>query len=668
MNFSFANAALLPLLALLALPLLIHLIARVQPRRYAFSSLSFILHSTRKSRRWQRPKDWLILLLRTLLVAALLLLFLQPVTYTAETWTEGADEGRTVVLVIDATASMAHNEGAGSRFSRAMAEASGVIGSLREGDLAAIVWVRDRPEAVSRPSRNLDFLRETLQRARVTEETGQGHAAVELGLDILAGAEGVREMVVVSDFQENSWREGLPDIPASVRLALLPVSSQPRPANTALRRLWLEPAQPLAGESAVLTAEVANYSDQPRRLEVLFSSEGLRHTETVMLNAWETRLASTVLSWDGPGEYLVQAEIPEDAFPLDNSRARVVRVSPGTRVLPSGDSTLPQIPWERVFRAHNGVAMDAAVRDPQSFGEEADLIIWSGDDPRGQPRFDAVFARGGTVLWHPAEGARIGDGTARLQRLREPQVLRMERPDDGLFQIFSGGDYGNPARGRYEERLRWPGSVGDLTTLMSWEDDSPALARQNIGPGQLYLWNLPLEQEGQLAFALQPEYVALAGELLREARSRRQARDGGITLAGRSVLRSFPTSWGVRHPEITGPEDFKQSPTWKQGEGTDDFITESLPHVGVYRWINEGERVGLTAVVFPTDQSDLRTLPLNALQAASEGIVLRGSSQIRQLREGKEWWPLFLGIAVALTMTELLLCRYARNPGQGGLT
>ena len=665
MNWSFGNAHLLPLAILAGLPFLIHLIARLRPRRCEFSSIEFILRGVRKTRKWQRPKDWLVLLLRTAAVAALLLAFLQPRTFESQAWSEEEDSGRTVALVVDATASMAYDEGGGSRFNRALAEASGVLSSLRSGDRANIVWVRERPvSSAAQPSRNLDFLRESLQRARVTYENGSGAAAVETALDLLGQVEGPRELILISDFQQNTWEAPLPPIPDSVRLAALPVAANPSPANTAVRRLWLEPERPLAGETVAVTAEIVNHSDQPRRLDVLFSSGPFRQSEDVFLEGWESRLVTTVLHWDEPGEYAVRASIPEDGFPPDNFRDAVVEVTGGARIVLAGDPGPPHPSWTSAFRALEGVRVDERNTGQPGFGE-ADVVVWTGDDPRRLDTFAALLERGGTVLWHPAPGAQHNGEALARQQLREPQALRLIRPDDPLFAVFSGGDYGDPARGAYQERLRWPSDNGaaPAAVLLAWQDDAPALLRKSSGNGRIYGWNIPLEENGRAAYALHPEFLAIAGEIARTARDG-IAVPGRQALPGRSVTRPFPADWGVRETVLEGPRDHRQQPAWEGDAHFDRFFTAPLPEPGVYSWKSEGRTVGLTAVHFPADQSDLRTRNPDTF-VADAAITLTHARQVRQLREGVDWWPLFLALAVAFLTAEALFCRLAR-PDSGG--
>src|SRR5829696_2629530 len=97
---TFLNAAILPgLLAVAAVPLIIHLLNLRYPKRFEFSSVKH-LRTTIAQR-----SHLFLLALRTLMVAALLLAFLRP-TLPRLGSDEAGKSGRTVLLLIDQSLSM----------------------------------------------------------------------------------------------------------------------------------------------------------------------------------------------------------------------------------------------------------------------------------------------------------------------------------------------------------------------------------------------------------------------------------------------------------------------------------------------------------------------------------------------------------------------------------
>src|SRR5215213_4222560 len=125
MNLSLLNTSLLACTALVVVPVLAHLFAKARPKEFPFPSLQWLRHVERKTANLRKPKDWLLLLLRTLAVAALVAAFLQPLLFSGAQLT-AANARKTLVLVVDRSASMGFVEQGRSRFALAMAQADQV--------------------------------------------------------------------------------------------------------------------------------------------------------------------------------------------------------------------------------------------------------------------------------------------------------------------------------------------------------------------------------------------------------------------------------------------------------------------------------------------------------------------------------------------------------------
>src|SRR2546428_11172516 len=111
MSFVFLNAALAGFLVLTAVPPLLHLFARSKPPVYEFSSVEFLHRITRRTIRIRRPREWLLLAIRTAFFLTLILVFLRPLFFPQKKLA-GLFQKKNVVLVVDATASMGCVEGA----------------------------------------------------------------------------------------------------------------------------------------------------------------------------------------------------------------------------------------------------------------------------------------------------------------------------------------------------------------------------------------------------------------------------------------------------------------------------------------------------------------------------------------------------------------------------
>ena len=103
--------------ALIGVPLLAHLFSRSRPRRREFPSLRLLHEAMRQVTRVRQPRDRWLLLLRTLAMLALAAAFLQP--WLMSHFASASGSSRTVVMLIDRTASMAYADGTRTRFAQA---------------------------------------------------------------------------------------------------------------------------------------------------------------------------------------------------------------------------------------------------------------------------------------------------------------------------------------------------------------------------------------------------------------------------------------------------------------------------------------------------------------------------------------------------------------------
>ena len=142
---SFLNSALFPaLLALVGVPLLIHLLNLKFPTYFAFSSVKHLRDTIAQRSKLFRWRHLVLLALRTLFVLALLFAFLRPVL---PRFGSNAKSGssRTVLLLLDRSLSMEHLAGGVSARQRAIGDAQKILGTLGSDDSVNIILAGQTP-------------------------------------------------------------------------------------------------------------------------------------------------------------------------------------------------------------------------------------------------------------------------------------------------------------------------------------------------------------------------------------------------------------------------------------------------------------------------------------------------------------------------------------------
>ncbi|HOW97283.1 MAG TPA: VWA domain-containing protein [Kiritimatiellia bacterium] len=661
MSFVFLNAILWPLAALAAVPLLLHLFARSKPPVYRFSSVEFILRIVRTTLRVKRPQDWLLLLLRTALVVTLVLLFLRPL-YFASRALAGPLGRKNVVVIVDATGSMGCNEGGRTRFATACAEASEVLAGLTSADRANVVWLDAEPDAVfPEMGVNMGYLRAALSRAELRPQTGDIAGALRLAVSMLENQDGRREICLVSDFQRAAWEKASLAVPDSIRLVNLCVA-QGDGENGALTDLVVDPPAPLKGEEVTIHAEVANYSARPRQQTVFLELGEGRYNQDLMIPPWEKAGVSFRHRFRQPGIHTATVSLNEDRFTADDRRWAVIQVADSLSVGVSGTNTAEGRFWLRALGALSWVSAEPI--DPARLPKEAayDAVFLADGNGADADRFADMLGRGCAMVCVPSRGTPVGPllaaagvdasrvpAEAAWEILSGPTAARVARKEDRLFQLFAGGEYGDPAGGVFRARWRLPGDAAAAgETLIAYEDGLPALVRYRHG-GLLYLWALPLDPEVS-DWAARVEFVPFLGELLLSSRS---ARGGGATAAMPGDRLAWRVDREILASDVTlqhGAGEALPVLAQREAEGT-RVVSESAADTGVYTWKYEGEAQQVTAVNFPALESDLRPIPVKEIEQQGR-VALAAGRRARELRDGLPLWPYLLLAVVGWALLE----------------
>lgn len=670
MNILFTNAVLWPLALLVALPLIVHLFARARPPVYDFSSVEFIRRALRVTQRIRKPKDWLLLALRTAAVAAAVLLFLRPVLFAHG---GGLFERRNVVIVLDASASMAWSDGGQTRFAVACAEASEILAGLSSRDAANVILAGAEPRAVfPAMGGNVGYLQDEIRRARLTSEAMDADAALRQAARLLDGQEGKKEICVVSDFQASNWRGVKPRLPPDVGMTCVGVARGEAP-NAAIARVEIEPARPLPGEEITVLCEIANYSGAPERKTVVLAMESTRASREVVLPAWGRATATFRQKVASLSPYAAAVSISEDHFPGDDRRWGLVEPTDVLRIgiVAAGETDATAAAWTRAVRSLGWARAESlSLAGPAGPETRIDALLISGWNGAEPGRIRRYLESGVPVVWYPAFGTPLsriaqvltnaapsGDAVAAWEDKPDGIRLTVAAPDHAVFRIFSGGEFGDPARGRVRGRLAMPAArLPPGESLLAYSDGVPAVWWCR-GPRPLVLWNLPL---GTSVSTVQDqgEFVPFLGELIMEAR--RGFADAAMPpreyLPGQKLSLSSGMETYSDDVRLKGPDDVEVAvPALPSAGGM--RVSDRIEKPGLYVW-TIGERVvGRDVVNFPALESDLR--PLSKTEIAAMGAASAASGRdVREWQAGIALWPRLLWAALVLLLCEGMVAAF----------
>ncbi len=207
--WTFLNPMFLYALAAGAIPLILHLLKRQQAVTVHFSTLRFLKLAQKKSSRRMKMENFLLWLLRTLILLLLALAFALPVIRTSSFGTLMGRSNRDVAIVWDISASMDYASGQKKTWDESRDVVLSVLKSLQKGDRVTIFLAgEDVTPLISEPSGDLDLATAQVKATQTKPTTSRLAPAITAACQSLqSSGRREREVYVVTDGQALPWRD-----------------------------------------------------------------------------------------------------------------------------------------------------------------------------------------------------------------------------------------------------------------------------------------------------------------------------------------------------------------------------------------------------------------------------------------------------------------------------
>ncbi len=690
---SFLQTLFLAGIAAAIIPVLIHLLNRPRARVIRFSTLEFVKRlQIRRSKRL-RIREILLLVLRMLLIALIAVAFARPALKGNMGKSLGGQVRTSACIVLDASYSMAFNEGGKPLFDRAKARALDVVNLLKEGDESLLFLASTSAQSrFDAPAHNFRLLASEIDRAVCSSRGTDIPLSLREAKRALDRSRNPnREIYLVSDMQRSGLRldsKSWSDIAGSdSRLFLLPVGKGERP-NVAITGAELyEPRR--FGETIRIRATMTNYSRDSRKILATLVLDGARRgTASLSLDAGGS--ASTVFSLEpGEGEiHTGEIRIEDDGLAEDDTfyftlhrpgRLKVLVVAAEdagslfflrNALDPEGGKGLIDVtvvdPVELRSARLDGYHAVFLVEVP-SFDEEemtkleryrdggGGIVIVPGD------AIDTgVYNR--EVLPRLAGGSKLGESL--IDHGDRPAGVEWVAPDHPVFALFPRGvkrAFEDLLFARHFELLPGKGTV----ELARTSDGRPFLLEAKHGAGRTMLFSAGFDLTWG-DFPTEAVFLPLIHEIVRY-----------LYAGGALYRRSLVVGWPYRGSLAGVSPGAEFTCTKPDGEVValqprvegDDLILEfeDTDRPGIYL-VKGGAFSDRFAVNLETDESDLSyvknsdlsdRIPVERVIVVPEGKRL--DRTVLGSRFGRELWWGLLVIALLLLLVELAVSQGVRR-------
>ncbi len=501
-------------LALLGLPVYIHLLRQYKQTPMPFSSLMFFERRTQSSIKHRRLKYLLLFTLRCLFIFFLVLAFSRP--FLSSSIAPGAVSGKRVVIALDNSFSMR----LGDHFARAKKDALDTVQSLGDADRGQIVTFGGAAKLVTEMTADKQALRGAIE---AIEPGDDASSYSELSRVLRSSAETLKTDIsaeVFTDLQKSSWPASFADarLDAGTKLTVHSYADKAIPNFTvenvdAPRRVF-----DTKKVRTVATIAGFNTPDATRTVTLVANGKTLE-TKQVKMPA-NGRATVEFLTLDAPyGMTKCEVRIDSaDAFPDDDRWLFAVERSdpkPALLVHTQNDVASP-VYIRTAFESATEPAFTVDSQTPeQATGATLTkyaFVILSDTGPlpeRLNDALDKYVQNGGSVLMAlgknavagaklPASGIQVLN--VRTLSLDHERALTVGQIDNS-YSSFGGGQNWDGVEFFQMAKLVLPQDA-DTRVAARLSDGSPLLVDRKIGEGHVIIFasafnnvanNLPLQ-------------------------------------------------------------------------------------------------------------------------------------------------------------------------------
>ncbi|MST00778.1 MAG: hypothetical protein EXS29_05655 [Pedosphaera sp.] len=494
-------------LPLILLPVLIHLFNRLRHRPMPWAAMQFLRSATRKSTRYAKLRQLLVLLFRVLAVLAFILALSRPL---AGGWAGGVMGGApdVVLLLLDRSASMEMKDSGNQQTKRETAIKALVDAARGLEEKSRFVLIDSATKSPQELVGTATLAELSL--AAPTDTAADLPSLLQGALDWLAqNKPGSTEIWIASDLQRSNWQpesdrwpalaSGLAALPQNVRVRLLALNKEAE-ANTSVALREVTRHIRGTGAELELVIELERNSISAAPVPLVFNIGGVQSQVELKLDGQSLRYRHRILLEDKNASGFGHVDLPVDANLRDNRAYFIHNPPPLLRVAVVGSDlqSTRMLQFAAAPDRKNTNQVSEVLRaDALAKVEWKDYaaVLWQAKLPEGDTakQLQTFAEAGGVVLFLPSgDAGKFGDqGWGELQNAgvdKDYPIARWEEKDGPLAKTDEGLSL------PLDELviIRRQSITGDAVLLATFADGAPLLTRRNVGKGQvLFCATLP---------------------------------------------------------------------------------------------------------------------------------------------------------------------------------
>lgn len=692
---TFLNPLVLLGLAAAAIPVLLHLLNLRKLKTIDFSSLAFLKELQKTKIRKLKLKQILLLILRTLIVIFIVLAFARP-TIESSLPGLGARAKSSVVILFDNSFSMDIADERGVRLKQAREAALSIIGSLEDGDEAAMIQLANLDDRrFAEFTRNFAMLKEEVGKVPVSYTVAQLEHGLRLASTVLSSSQNInREVYIITDAQRNIFgeeRDSLKIFDRSVAVYAVPIGLGSKVGE---RNLSIDSINVLTQIYEVekpveVEARIRNSGSEDVKgviVSLMFDKERMAQ-RAIDIPAGETRMVSLAGTPKTTGAVRAAVEVEGDALEADNRRNFGFIIPDKPKIALVGtpvDLRFLQLALRPDAAAQ--ATADVNVLAPEQFTatnlndysvlflvniprfSQSDVARLNNYVRDGGSLFLIAGAQADIQAYNQTVLPALGFAQATVKEYARQTPVEFTGVDK-MHPLFTGVFKGTTdSRSAVESPKIYKAAVITGGQEIIRVPDGAILAESKQGTGRILYCALPGTTDWS-SFPLTGLFATIANRAVSYLSAAEYA--GSSIVVGAAVNVSLPGKFAsggnFTIVDPMGTESFRQATMLPSGA---ILSMEALHQPGVYVVKTaDGRTVQIIAVNPPSSESTINQLTEGELRERLTAVVpdkgqievLQQSrnvaEEVTRARVGTELWKLFVVLAILCALAEMVVAR-----------
>ena len=704
LNFSFVFA-----FAALSIPLILHFIQSSRTEKMPFSTLRFLKVAQRRSSRRIKMENFLLMLLRFLLLALLVLAFMMPIVRTKKFGNLVSRTSRDVAIVIDGSYSMNYQLNQQVVWNDATELAASIIEGLEDNDRFCVYLADSQVNPIfEEMSFNKEEAATRLRSLPKPVSSSKLCPATLAALDAMEkdARRGERELHIISDYQmlpwgsfkkstkatdaansastlssssENGWDPSMVSENTTCFVTLL---GTPEPDNTATIDVDLSPKL-ITAEIPCRVTVTLNRTGPPQDSAVSIFVDGTEvGRQSVMVGDGAANRVQFMLPPMSGGVHALRVESPEDSLVEDNAFHFLIRVREKLPVLCVGEPDNTLFLKTALAAGVDGVSpINAKLIQPNALSSEtiaaySCIFLCNAVNLPGQQitQLERYVASGGLLVIFPGDRAALSD-YALWSTLPVEPVSFNELPVDKRKRLLTWDQPQHPVLWNLVEdglapslvikrQLKCESLKEKAESLVSTGSGEPFLAMRAHGRGAVMLFTVAADRSWS-DFPLSPFFLPMMHQLTQYAAGVGAGKPYLWATDTLSLTEYLPEA--TRDSTLKGPDSKPVSLRSAVVESGTVIYAEGLEKPGVYKLSIPGQGAAKPALAInmPRVESDLTPisqqdipdiLGIPALHVANGKEDLQ--KKLDDFRIGRSLGETLLWLALLIAIAEVFYSNY----------